>query len=144
MKNVLWTVSFVLVILSMSGCKTQKAMLSFTGLEGEWNLVELNGHTITSADYRPFFLFDMAQKRYSGSAGCNRMSGELAYDEGQPGKLKFGRALTTRMACPALDAEQAFLSAMEKVVRFGSVEADTKQVVFYDENDKELFTVEKK
>lgn len=141
--KVLYIALFASLLLVATGCKTQKKMVSFSELTGEWNLIELKGNVVNTGIYRQFVVFDLTQKTYSGNAGCNRMSGKLEYDEAAPGLLKFGRAMTTRMACPELEAEQLFLSAMEEVVRFEAKASDgqEKQLAFFDKNGAELFVI---
>ena len=53
--------------------------------------------------------------KVQGSAGCNRMMGTYELDGN---KLKFGPLATTRMACPALQTETAFLKALATTTRY--------------------------
>lgn len=142
MKVQLYITLFISILLVVTGCKTQKKMLSVTELNGEWSLVELKDNSVNTEESRQFLVFDVDKKQYSGNAGCNRMSGELGYDEKQPGMLTFGRALTTRMACPALESEQMFLAAMQEVVRFEPDSAN--RIAFFDKNDTKLFVIQNK
>lgn len=92
-------------------------MSSSSDLSGEWILTALNESPIVSADYQTFVLFDLVQNRFSGNAGCNRMSGKVSLTNDSD-SIRFSEVLTTRMACPALSQEQAFLAALENVARF--------------------------
>ena len=53
--------------------------------------------------------------KVQGSAGCNRMMGSY---ELSGSSLKFGPLATTRMACPSMDAEQAYLGALSATTRY--------------------------
>ncbi len=66
--------------------------------KNNWKLIQLNGQTLTNSKVN--IQFDGQEKRFSGSAGCNRMFGTYT-SEGN--NLTFSAAASTRMAC--LDAE---------------------------------------
>lgn len=82
-----------------------------------WKLVELNGGRVeTHPDQREVhILFRANEKRLTGFAGCNQMTG--SYEAGGD-SLSFGLLATTMMACPHLDEETTFLGALEGVTRF--------------------------
>ena len=88
-------------------------------LEGtEWRLVDIGGQPAPAgADTtrHPGFTLLAEGRKIQGSAGCNRMSGTYQLD-GE--KLKFGPLATTRMACPAMQTETAFLKALEATTRY--------------------------
>jgi heat shock protein HslJ len=88
-------------------------------LEGtEWRLVDIGGQpSAAGADStrHPGFTLLAEGRKVQGSAGCNRMTGTYQLD-GQ--KLKFGPLATTRMACPAMQTETAFLKALEATTRY--------------------------
>jgi heat shock protein HslJ len=88
-------------------------------LEGtEWRLVDIGGQpSPAGADSTrpPGFTLLAEGRKVQGSAGCNRMTGTYRLD-GQ--KLKFGPLATTRMACPAMQTETAFLKALEATTRY--------------------------
>ncbi len=88
-------------------------------LEGtEWRLVDIGGQPSAAAadsTRHPGFTLLAEGRKVQGSAGCNRMTGTYQLD-GQ--KLKFGPLATTRMACPAMQTETAFLKALEATTRY--------------------------
>jgi copper homeostasis protein (lipoprotein) len=87
-------------------------------LEGTaWRLVELDGKPVAApADSRaPGFTLLVDGHKVQGSAGCNRMMGSY---ELTGSSLKFGPLATTRMACPAMEAEQAYLKALGTTTRY--------------------------
>ena len=63
----------------------------------------------------PGFTLVAEGHKVQGSAGCNRMMGTYTLD-GE--KLKFGPLATTRMACPAMETESAFLKALAATTRY--------------------------
>jgi heat shock protein HslJ len=88
-------------------------------LEGtEWRLVDIGGQPAPAgadSTRHPGFTLLADGRKVQGSAGCNRMKG--TYKLGGK-KLKFGPLATTRMACPAMETETAFLKALEATTRY--------------------------
>ena len=88
-------------------------------LEGtEWRLVDIGGQpSPAGADTtrHPGFTLLAEGRKVQGSGGCNRMTGTYQLD-GQ--KLKFGPLATTRMACPDMQTETAFLKALQATTRY--------------------------
>jgi heat shock protein HslJ len=64
---------------------------------------------------RPGFHLAADGRKVQGFAGCNRIAG--TYDL-KGDTLKFGPLIATKMACPALTTEQAFLKALDATVRY--------------------------
>lgn len=89
-----------------------------TPLEGtDWRVVEVKGAPVAAADSarRPGLRLVAEGHKVQGSAGCNRMMGSY---ELHGSSLKFGPLATTRMACPSMDAEQAYLAALGATTRY--------------------------
>jgi heat shock protein HslJ len=88
-------------------------------LEGtEWRLVDIGGQPAPAgadSTRHPGFTLIAEGRKVQGSAGCNRMNGTYQLD-GQ--KLKFGPLATTRMACPDMQTETAFLKALKATTRY--------------------------
>jgi heat shock protein HslJ len=88
-------------------------------LEGtEWRLVDIGGQPSPAAadsTRHPGFTLLAEGRKVQGSAGCNRMRGTYQLDGD---KLKFGPLATTRMACPAMQTETAFLKALKQATRY--------------------------
>lgn len=146
MKKYLFLCLAVVGIAVFASCKSQKAVVaSFNDLDGEWSVVELNGVKQISESSKQQIVFDVARKHLSGNAGCNRMNGNIEYNELQKSIIKFPRVATTRMACADLKREQEFLDALNKVVRF-QAESSSKpinQIAFYGTDNTKLMVIEK-
>jgi heat shock protein HslJ len=88
-------------------------------LEGtEWRLVDIGGQPAPAgadSTRHPGFTLIAEGRKVQGSAGCNRMNGTYQLD-GQ--HLKFGPLATTRMACPDMQTETAFLKALKATTRY--------------------------
>jgi heat shock protein HslJ len=79
-----------------------------------WKLTHLGEAPVSVAEKQrePHFILNPADKRISGSGGCNRFTGGY---ELQGDRLIFKQMAGTMMACvDAMDTEKAFLSALGK------------------------------
>ena len=88
-----------------------KKSWSMTDLEGKWYLqiVSVND---SSNNRIPEIQFDTKQNRFSGTTGCNQMSGSFIADDST---LRISdKMITTRMFCPGYD-ETAFLQNLLKI-----------------------------
>ena len=88
-------------------------------LEGtEWRLVDIGGQPAPAgadSTRHPGFTLLAEGRKVQGSAGCNRIMGTYQL-HGE--KLKFGPLATTRMACPDMATETAFLTALKQTTRY--------------------------
>lgn len=77
-----------------------------------WALVELDGETIDPAAFPkgvPSLDLQLTAGKVYGNAGCNQYSGEVT---ARNNTLSFGSLISTKMACPALNYEQRYTSAL--------------------------------
>jgi putative lipoprotein len=82
-----------------------------------WKLTDLGGGPVTAASQQQeaHFILHPADKRVSGSGGCNRFTGGY---ELQGDRLVFKQMAGTMMACAdGMETEKAFLGALTKVMR---------------------------
>jgi heat shock protein HslJ len=77
-----------------------------------WALTEMDGEAISAADFPngvPTLDLQLRQGRVFGQAGCNRMNGKFTMGNNA---LTFGPLASTKMACPAMQFENKYLSAL--------------------------------
>ena len=129
------------IILALAGCKSQKAALAFSDLNGEWHIAELNGNKLAAEETKQRMLFDAAGRKLSGNAGCNQFAGEVEVLKG--GNIRFRRIISTRKACMDMRLENELLRALNEVTHFGAANETVPSVAFYDTNRKKLFVIEK-
>lgn len=79
-----------------------------------WTLESLPGSSVTLPDgpRAPSIQFDAERRRVTGTTDCNRMSGEYRSWGGTG--LSILPLATTRMACPEMAVESAFLQALSR------------------------------
>lgn len=147
MKKFLYVCLVMIGVGLLASCKSPKvAVANFSDLDGEWNIVELNGNALNPADTHQFIVFDMVRKSVSGNAGCNRMMGQLEFSDTHKNIIKFPQLVTTRMACPDMSGEQELLQTLDKIVRFAPEGAvvPANKFAFYGTDNSKLMVIEKK
>lgn len=82
----------------------------------EWQLVQLNGKSITPEADKFNITLLAADHRLSGVGACNRLMG--SYEEGEKRALKIGPMASTMMACPGMDLEREFTAALESTTHY--------------------------
>ncbi len=79
-----------------------------------WVLEEMKGTTVSKEDFNgkdvPNMEVNINNNRFSGFSGCNRMTGNLFYEQDV---LRFTQIASTRMACPSMDKENEFLTTLQ-------------------------------
>lgn len=81
-------------------------------LEGQWNLSEMNGESITKEEDVPFLIFDLKENRLAGFTGCNRLTGTLDTKKLKECVADFTNMGMTRMMCQDNHTEADFVDAL--------------------------------
>lgn len=90
--------------------KLRKQSLEF--LNGAWKVTVIEDRDI-AANIR--FVLDTAEGRIHGNAGCNLLNGTIVINYDKGSGIEFQNLATSRMTCPDIAEEQAFLLALEQV-----------------------------
>jgi heat shock protein HslJ len=84
-----------------------------------WVLEEMKGTPVSKEDFDgrevPNMEININNNRFSGFSGCNRMTGSLFYEQDV---LRFTQIASTRMACPSMDKETEFLTALQATTTY--------------------------
>lgn len=110
MKALLLSACAALALTGLSACQSSEPAAALTPetLAQEWQLVGFAGGALP-----PHVTMDLREAgRATGQAPCNRWFGSV---EGTLPEFRIAQAGATRMACPDLDAESAFLTALTGV-----------------------------
>lgn len=92
--------------------KLRSRNLSF--LNGAWKVTAIHGTAVPeSADVR--VVIDIDECKIHGNAGCNVLNGEIVVNLDKGDGIEFKNLATSRMMCPDIATEQAFLLALEEV-----------------------------
>ncbi len=110
--------SFGMAALLLS-CGSVKNAVTVSDLEGEWNIIELNGTAVVPAPNQPFpsIGFSTTDGRVYGNSGCNRLMGSIDLNA-NPGEISLGNLGSTRMMCPDMTLERNVLSALAQVKKY--------------------------
>ena len=127
-----------------SACKSQKSVVSFSSLEGEWKITELTGITLNADDVKPSITFNVAEKRMSANAGCNAIAGIANTSGANANALKFQGVVSTRKLCLDMSKEDALVKVLEKVETFEATgSSNSPSYVFYGSGKQKLFVIGK-
>ena len=135
-----------LSLLMMVGCKSTASLsVSFVDLNGEWNIVNVNGVAPTGEN-KPYIGIDSSTERLFGHAGCNRLMGQVEFPNAEKKNIRFTNVATTRMLCPDMTGETELVKVLNEVSRF-EVQGTTKPIqklVLFGMNGKPVITLERK
>lgn len=81
-----------------------------------WYVETINGEQV-NAEVNPFLEFDGKTGSYYGNAACNTVRGKFEYDA-KKSKIQFLSTATTRMYCPDMEVENAFINALKSAESF--------------------------
>jgi len=137
MRKIVYAMILGVAGLSVSSCRS----LSSDVLAGEWDVVELNGTSITPSERTPFLGFDVENKTIYGFSGCNRLSGGLDLSAFLSGKSEFGNVASTRMLCADDIYENDFFTAFGKVSKQRYAKG---KLLLMDKDDKVLMRLQKR
>lgn len=143
MKKVFVSICVAGAALAMSSCRSVEKAVPVSSINGEWNIIEVNGSKVAPGESRtlPFIVFDTATGRVSGNSGCNRMMGTFDVNA-KPGSLELGAMASTRMMCPDMTTEKNVLSALAQVK--GYKKAGKGKMYLCNASNRPVVVLEKK
>ena len=101
-----------------------------------WALTRFNDQPVNAEDFvkgLPVIEFHLSENNIFGSTGCNRIRGKF---ETKGKRITFGKLATTLMACPDMEFEKNFLSAITD--RTLSYSVDEGRLALTDGNEISL------
>ena len=102
-----------------------------------WKLVSLNNqeNPAVAEDAESFTLKFLPDSALAGTGACNRFNGQYAFGANENLTIKMGGS--TRMACPNLNLEQDFFTALSEVTNF-AITPDTLSLFKGEQNVAKL------
>lgn len=82
--------------------------------DGAWRVTKIQGVQL-SEENAPEIVVDLAEGKIHGNAGCNVLNGTVTQNLDHEGGIGFTNLFTTRMTCPDIAIEQAFILALEQI-----------------------------
>lgn len=108
-------ISTVQAQVDSAGTEAPKKSMPFAKISGKWGLIPAS-ELDTAGGHYPEIQFDVKDAKFSGSTGCNRMSG--TYFIADSSTIHFNdKMVTTRMFCAGYN-ESAFLQNLLRVDGF--------------------------
>ena len=143
MKKVFVSICIASTVLAMFSCRSVEKAIPLSSINGEWNIIEVNGSKITPGESTPlpFIAFDTATGRVSGNSGCNRMMGSFDVNA-KPGSLELTGMASTRMMCPDMTTENNVLNAFAQVK--GYKKAGKDKVFLCNSSNRPVVVLQKK
>ncbi len=119
MKNLTRIALALLLTTFTAGCchcrsyqkKTQRPLTGTT-----WQLIQLGGQSIRPEEGKFVVTFSVEKNRMTGRGACNRLSGSFQTDNKR--MLRIDDIASTRMTCPDIGQEQAFLRALQSTTHY--------------------------
>lgn len=143
MKKKILSICMAGVLLGLSSCASTKNVAEISSVDGEWNIIEIDGATVVPAPRQPFpfISFNIQTGMVYGNSGCNRLTGTFDV-KAKPGILNLHMLGSTRMACPDMTVENKVLAALGRVKRYRKL--DMKNVALYGSSKRVIIILQKK
>lgn len=95
------------------GCGTKKQLPDGDITKKHWKLITVGGMEASQVD--AYIIFGTEPGKFNGKAGCNVIRGRYLV-EGTD--VKITDVISTKMACPDLETENAFIKALDATDRY--------------------------
>lgn len=127
----------------LSACGSSKNVPSLASIEGEWNIIEINGSAVVPAAGQtfPFIGFDTQEGTIHGNAGCNSLLGSFD-TKAEPGTIDLSGMGATRMMCPDMTLEDNILKAFAQVKKYKVM--DDENIALCNGKKKPVLVLKKK
>lgn len=99
--------ALLVALTALAGCRDEASLVAE---QTTWQLSAFNDRPVAEADRATLRI--PARGQLDGQAACNRYSGSWV---GVEDDFRTESITSTRMACPALAAEQSYLAALQRV-----------------------------
>lgn len=131
------------VLVGMSSCSSTKNSATLSSINGEWNVIEINGEVVVPAPEQefPFIAFNTTDGTVYGTTGCNRLTGSFDV-KAEPGTIDLGGLGSTRMMCPDMTVEDNLLAALAVVKKYKVL--DEENIALCEDSDKPMVVLQKR
>ena len=120
---------YLLYLKNGAGATTmilRKSDLDF--VNGAWAVQKI-GNTPVPQDSEMKIVIDIPELKIHGNAGCNILNGDIRLNPDVQNSIEFANLATTRMMCPDMETEQAFLKALESAKKVATT--GNKDIIFF-------------
>ena len=121
MNKFLFVLGMAILACCLSNCGNTRKTASNASIELagiHWKLIELNGTPVKpdQSAVEPYIELDKYTHRFSGSTGCNRITG--SYELNESGIIDFSKVAATKMMCLNMELENQFLTIFDWVEKY--------------------------
>ena len=102
-------------------------------LNGRWRVSSLTGFETLAV--QPSLVIDVPESKVHGNGGCNIINGSIVLDKLRTDGIRFTGMISTRMMCPEIEIESAFLKALQEIDSYRRI--DDEHIGFYISNGEE-------
>lgn len=143
MKKAFVSLCMATALAGLSSCGASKGAATLSTINGEWNIVEINGVAVVPAPGQefPFIAFNTQEGTVYGSTGCNRLTGSFD-TKAKEGSIDLGALGSTRMMCPDMTVEDNLLAALTQVKKYKSL--GSSNVALCGSSNRPLVVLQKK
>lgn len=143
MRKVLNMECLLALSLAAASCASTKNVATLASIDGEWNIIEINGEVVVPAPGQkfPFIAFDTANGQVYGNSGCNRLTGLFNVND-KPGKIDLAGMGGTMMNCTDMSVERRVLQALAKVKKYKQL--NDENMALCGSSKKDVIVLQKK
>ena len=143
MKKVLNLGCLAALCMGIASCASTQNVATLDSLDGEWNIVEINGKVVVPAPGQtfPFIAFNAESGEVYGNTGCNNLTGNID-KQAKAGTIDLsGLGATSRM-CDDANTEQQVLQALAKVKKYKQL--NQENMALTGSSKKDVIVLQKK
>ncbi len=125
----------ILFVFFSAGCRTPKWAPDHYWSEKRWLVTEIKGDPVHLANTEKsvYMEFNWTDTSFSANAGCNHIRGKYILVDKKG--IKFENIIGTKMSCPDIAIENAFLAALHETVEY---ELEGDKLLFKDDKKRVL------
>lgn len=112
---------------------------NFDFLNGTWKVTAIGKDKVNVEDMK--LVIDVEEGKLHGNTGCNIMNGKFEIDMNQANSISFSSIITTRMSCPDMKWETAFIVALEEATAAKPI--NPTEVVLFNSSHKQVLQLKR-
>ncbi|MBR6539363.1 MAG: META domain-containing protein [Bacteroides sp.] len=143
MKKLMTIGCLAALCMGVASCASTKNVATLASLDGEWNIIEINGEVVVPAPGQtfPFIAFNAKTGEVYGNAGCNSMTGSINKNA-KAGTIDLSALGATSRMCEDMKTEQQVLQALAKVKKYNQL--NDENMALTGSSKKDVIVLQKK
>lgn len=143
MKKIMTIGCLAALCMGAASCASIQNVATLTSLNGEWNIIEINGEVVVPAPGQtfPFIAFNAETGEVYGNAGCNSLTGSINKNA-KAGTIDLSALGATSRMCEDVKTEQKVLQALAKVKKYKQL--NDENMALTGSSKKDVIVLQKK